>query len=184
MVQLPVPVRVHPVADLRSRGRFDRGGRVVAGVVPGGREPADIAAVADQVRGDDRTGAVHIGDAGPGHRDCIRDALLELREVTIDASDFGQELERLAAPLGPDRVHGPDPAQFLDGAGCGQPPGKAAGDEMTQHRVQPTDRPGSLRDQLVVALGQQAQHRGVWSSTCTIRNLEWRNATIAAERAS
>jgi hypothetical protein len=62
VVQLPVPVRVEPVANARSAGRFDRCGRVVAGVVPSGREPAHVAAVADEVTRDDGTDAVHVGD--------------------------------------------------------------------------------------------------------------------------
>ena len=45
-------------------------------------------------------GAVHIGDAGPGHRDCIRDALLELREVTIDASVDPNILGGIVVKLG------------------------------------------------------------------------------------
>ena len=32
---------------------------------------------------------------------------------------------------------------------------------MAQHRVQPTDHPSALRDQLVMAFGEQAQHRAV-----------------------
>jgi hypothetical protein len=32
---------------------------------------------------------------------------------------------------------------------------------MAEHGMQPTDRPGPLRDQLMVTFGQQAQHRGV-----------------------
>ena len=42
-----------------------------------------------------------------------------------------------------------------------KPSREATGDEVTEHRVQPTDRPGALRDQLVVAFGEQAQHRRV-----------------------
>ena len=47
VVEVAVPTGVEPMPDLRSRGRRDRSGGVVAGVVPGGREPADVTGVAD-----------------------------------------------------------------------------------------------------------------------------------------
>src|ERR671918_2862600 len=49
VVELPVASGVEPVAGLGTRGRFNGGGAVVAGVVPGGREPADIAAVSEMI---------------------------------------------------------------------------------------------------------------------------------------
>ena len=39
--------------------------------------------------------------------------------------------------------------------------GQAAGDQQTQHGVQATDRPGAMRDQVVVTFREQPQHRGV-----------------------
>ena len=45
-----------------SGGRFDRGGAVVAGVVTCGRETSHIAAVADEIRGDDWSDAEHLGN--------------------------------------------------------------------------------------------------------------------------
>jgi hypothetical protein len=65
MVELPMPARVEPMPHDWAAGGFDRGGGVVAGVVPGAREPADVTAVADQVGGDDRPDPVEVGDGGP-----------------------------------------------------------------------------------------------------------------------
>src|ERR687897_2314815 len=62
VVELPVASGVEPVAGLGTRGRFNGGGAVVAGVVPGGREPADIAAVSEDDRGADRSDAVQVDD--------------------------------------------------------------------------------------------------------------------------
>ena len=62
VVDLPVASGVEPVAGLGARGGFDGGGAVVAGVVPGGREPADVAAVSEDDRGADGTDAVDVGD--------------------------------------------------------------------------------------------------------------------------
>ena len=64
VVELAVAARVEPVANDRSARGFDRGGGVVAGVVPGAREACDVAAVAEDVRGDDRAGPVQLGDRG------------------------------------------------------------------------------------------------------------------------
>ena len=105
VVELPVPVRVQPMTNLRSRRRFDRCGRVVAGVVPGGREPADVAAVADQVARDDRTDTEHVGDRR------VRDAAtalsmrsMELDERLVVATDLVEELDRDPFAFDPDRV--------------------------------------------------------------------------------
>ena len=64
VIQLAVAAWVEPVPDDRAAGGFDRGGRVVAGVVPGAWEPADLAAVAEDVGGDDRPDPVQLGERG------------------------------------------------------------------------------------------------------------------------
>jgi hypothetical protein len=49
--------------------------------VPGAREPADVAGVADEIRGDDRSDAIHVGDRRARQRDCILDSVAELGEA-------------------------------------------------------------------------------------------------------
>ena len=49
MVELTVAAIVEPMPRVRSRRRVQRCGRVVAGVAGPGREPGDVAGVADQI---------------------------------------------------------------------------------------------------------------------------------------
>ena len=64
VVQLAVPVGVQSVPVVGCRRCRDRCGGVVAGVVTGGREAADVAGVAEDVGGHDRADTVHVGDRG------------------------------------------------------------------------------------------------------------------------
>jgi hypothetical protein len=64
VVELAVATRVEAVPDDGTAGGFDRSGGVVAGVVPGAREPGDVTAVADEIGGDDRPNPVDLGERG------------------------------------------------------------------------------------------------------------------------
>ena len=61
VVQLSVPARVEAVSLDRSRRGFDRSRLVVAGEVPGGREPANVTDSADDDRRGQRSDPVHLG---------------------------------------------------------------------------------------------------------------------------
>jgi hypothetical protein len=61
VVELAVASRVESVPGPWPGRGLDRGGGVVAGVVPGGREPGDVAAVAEDDRRDDGADAVDVG---------------------------------------------------------------------------------------------------------------------------
>jgi hypothetical protein len=78
VVQLPVPVRVETMTNTRPRGRFDRRGRVVTGVVAGGREPADVTAKTEQITRDDRSDTHNVDDATVRRRRAAR-----LRHVCV-----------------------------------------------------------------------------------------------------
>ena len=106
------PRRVEAVTYARSGGRFDRGGGVVAGVVPGGWEASDIAAVADEVGGHDGSDTDHVGDRGRRRVDRAGDAGLERDEVSVRGSHLGEELDGEAATLDPDLVGRPDAPQL------------------------------------------------------------------------
>jgi len=66
-----------------------------------------------------------------------------------------------SAALEPHGIGAANPAQLRSGAGGAEVAGQAAGDEHTQHRMEPADRLGAPSHQVVVALGQQPQHRDV-----------------------
>ena len=92
MVELAIPPRVEPVADMGPAGGFDGGGAVVAGVMATGCEPPHIAGMAIQQGRHDRAHAVNVDDAGPrrGHRDV--DARLERDQLVVDAAHIGQQI--------------------------------------------------------------------------------------------
>ena len=99
-----------------------------------------------------------VGHARGGLGDRNRDASLELDEIAIRATDVAEELEREPATFDTDRVFGPDATQLGCGPCRGKVLGKPTGDELTQHRMQATDRPGPMRDQVVVTFREESQH--------------------------
>jgi hypothetical protein len=72
--------------------------------VPGRRESADVARVAEQIRGDDRTDTVHIGDRRVRRRDGDLDTATELDERLVDAADLVEELRSDPFAFDPDRI--------------------------------------------------------------------------------
>ncbi len=84
--------------------------------------------------------------------------LSELGERTVVAPDLVEELDRDPFAFGADRVGRPERAERDRGPFCRQISGEAAFDHHAQHGVQPTDRTGPARDQLVVTVRQQPQH--------------------------
>ena len=110
VVQLAVPARVEPVPYAWSGGRFDRGGAVVAGVVPRGWEASRVAAVADEVRGEDWSDAEHVGDCRRRRHNRGGDACFECDEVTVRVTNLGEELDCETSTFDPNRVGGTDPA--------------------------------------------------------------------------
>ena len=74
-------------------GRGDGCGGVVAGVVPGISEAADVAAVADEVGGDDGADPVHVGHCRVCRSHGDHDALGQRGELGVDAADLAEELE-------------------------------------------------------------------------------------------
>src|SRR5262249_1631748 len=97
---------------------FDGGGGVVAGVVHGAREPADVTAVADDVGADDRANPVEGGERGPGCGDGVSDAFDVGGELAIDAPDLGEEVTGQRFALGVDRRRGVNRGEDAGGAVC------------------------------------------------------------------
>jgi hypothetical protein len=65
-VELPVAGGVEPVAAAFAAGGFQWCGSGVAGEVVGGRETGDVADVAEDLRGDDVSDTVDVGDGRVG----------------------------------------------------------------------------------------------------------------------
>jgi hypothetical protein len=64
VVELAVAAWVEPVRTTGAAEGFDRGGGVVAGVVPSAGEPVYVAAVTKDVGGDDRPNSIQLGNGG------------------------------------------------------------------------------------------------------------------------
>jgi hypothetical protein len=126
-----------------------------------GREAGDVTAVADEIRGHDRPDTEHVGDGRRGRADQCRDPSLELDQLRVGAADLAEELAGETAAFDADGVGGLDAAKLGSSPGRGKVPGEPTGDELAQHGVEATDRPGAMRDQVVVAFRDQAQHRRV-----------------------
>jgi hypothetical protein len=62
VVELTVAARVQSVSDDRAAGGLDGRGAVVAGGVPGRREAANVAGVAEEVGSDDGADPLELGD--------------------------------------------------------------------------------------------------------------------------
>jgi hypothetical protein len=144
------------VPHARAARSFDRCGRVVAGVVPGGREPTDVTAVTDQVARDDRSDAVHVGDRGVGVADRSGDALVERDEGAVMTADLVAELECESLAFLADRVGRPGAPQCDRCLSRRQSCGHPTRCELTQHRVQAADRTGAGGDELMMTASEQA----------------------------
>ena len=79
-------------------------------------------------------------------------------EVGVGAANLAEELDGESAPFDTDRVGGLDATQLGGGSGGGKPFREPTGGELAQQGVEAADRPGAVRDQVVVTLGEQAQH--------------------------
>ncbi len=103
----------------------------------------------------------------------------------VEGADLVEQLPCGGDPLGRDRPVDVHAGQEFLGSVDGQRPAGATLDQQTQQGVQPADRAGPLGGDLMVAIGQQAQHDPVLvDSPTTTFNAGLRHATIAAERAS
>ena len=101
----------------------------------------------------------------------------------IACAHLAEELDGEAATFDTDRVVGSDATQLGRGPGRGKLPGEPARDQLTQDGVEATDRPGAMRDQVVVTFREEPQHRRMVLEH-DHPQFECRNATTAAERAS
>ncbi len=126
MVELAVAAVVEPVARSRPRRRVQRRGRVVAGVMGFGREPADVAGMTDEMRGNDRADTMDLGDRRVRGAHRGDDAGAQCRELAVRVADFAEELVGALAACDPDRVVGSDPAQLpgrpISRESAGSPP--------------------------------------------------------------
>ncbi|SLF62921.1 Uncharacterised protein [Mycobacteroides abscessus subsp. massiliense] len=74
-------------------GHFDRGGAGVAGKRGRGAEPAHIPDVADDLRGDHGTHAVHIGQSGARGGHCSLNIIGGLGDTAVELTDLADEID-------------------------------------------------------------------------------------------
>jgi hypothetical protein len=115
-VELPVAARVEPVTLLGSAGRGDGGAARVAGVAAAGREPVDVAGVAEDDRGAEGPDAVNIGHRGARYQDGFDDAFVNGDELAVEPADIAEQIKRDALALDLDGVRRMDRAQDPPGA--------------------------------------------------------------------
>jgi hypothetical protein len=110
---------------------------------------------------DDRSDTVQLGQRRARRGDGVSDAALGGGDVAIETTEIGQQLECESLAFDPRGPVGVDAAQQLRGPIGSETAGRAAGDELSQRHMQPTGRLGTQRDQIVVAVDQHPDHRGV-----------------------
>jgi hypothetical protein len=142
----------------RSARRFDRRGAVIGREPRRRREPGGIADVGEDQSRDDRSDTVELDQRGVRLLDRVSDAGLDRGEVAIEAAHVGEEIGSQLLAFASHETIGAHDAQELRRPIGRQSPGCPAGDELAQHRMQPTRCLRPQRDQVVVAAGQQPEH--------------------------
>jgi hypothetical protein len=130
----------------------------VAGEVASGREAADVTDMAnDDCRGQ-RADPVNVSDRGPGRNDHHRGAFANLDACRVEHFDLGEQLVSCGDPFQRDRTIDDHFDQQFFCFGDRQRPAAATLDQQTQQGMQPADRAGSVGGDLMIPIGQQAQH--------------------------
>jgi hypothetical protein len=144
----------------RTRGpeeASNRGGAVVAGEVPGAREPADVADVAADDAGHDWADPEHLGDGRARGDHGSSEAGLRRGELRVEAADLHEEIERDPLAFGLDGASRADGTQRLGGSISRKSLRETAFDQLADQRVEPVDGLGAGPGQLVMSIGEQAQ---------------------------
>jgi hypothetical protein len=162
VVEPPVALAREPVADLVARGRLDRSRPVVGREVIRAGEPGDVDRFSDHSAGDDRPDAEELGERRPRHLDQSRDLAGALLHLLVQRANISEVLE---GDLEADLAHlvvGPQPEQDFFGFSNAELSTQTAGGELDQQAVEPADRLGPQRRQLISPIAEQAQaDRGV-----------------------
>ena len=160
VVELTVPALGDPVNDPAARGELDRCRPVVGGEGIAVSEPANIAGIADELRGDDRTDSVDLSERGARCLHGDSDPPVRLLGLLVESAHVVEELE------------GQVVADLLDGVvgrDVGQEPfairnvhflGDSARSEFGQEGVEATHDSSPMAAQVDVALGQKPQAPG------------------------
>ena len=81
--------------------------------------------------------------------------------MAVEAAHVGEQVQSHPLALDVDELHGTDSSQRGGGLAGGELARQATGDEQAHQCVQAADDPGALRDQVVMAVSEQAQHGAV-----------------------
>jgi hypothetical protein len=123
-------------------------------------EAAHIAAVAEDLGGQDRADTVDLGEGGAALGDGLADRLGGGSDLAVQAAHVAEHVPGDLLALGVGHGGRADLAQQRGGAGGAQLALGAAGVQVAQQHVEAVQGAGALGDQVVAALGQQPQHHG------------------------
>src|SRR4051794_38432430 len=123
-----------------------------------GWELAHVTAITEEITRDDRTDAVHVRDRCVGSRDGMHDVAVELAERRIVSLHLVEKFCRQTFAFVADRVDRLEPAECRIGRGCRQISCQSTLDHFGEHGMEPTDRTGTSRGQLMMTTRQQPQH--------------------------
>ncbi len=142
-------------------GHFVRGGAVAGRELVRGREPGDVGDVADDGRGDDRSDAEYLSQAGAGGADRGGELVAGIAELGVEAAQVSQVL---AGQVVPGRGHGIGGVVCSEDRGCagdGDVLADAARDDLAQDSVQPAGGLAAEPGQLAVPPGPDPQDKSM-----------------------
>ena len=122
----------------------------------------NVAGVAEDDRGAQRSDAVDLDERRARRERRLRRSVRSTRRAgcrsrrTSPSRSVASRLRSMSTSS-----TGANRAKDLGGSSCGEPPLGAARDHRAQQRVEPADRLGAQRGQVVVTIREQSQHRGV-----------------------
>lgn len=134
------------------------GGAVVGGVVALAAEPTDVAGVADEHAGHDRTDSEQLGEGRARGGDGGGDSALRLHHLGVEAAEIVEMLHGKGVAGQGDGTGGVDIGEEPFGAGSIDFIRDSTGNEFGQEGMEATSGPVPGPTQIDVALRQQAQH--------------------------
>ena len=102
-----------------------------------------------------------VGDCGARGNDGLGDAFVDGEELVVEPANIAQQLERDPFAFALDRFRWPHATQDAPRLGGRQQAAGPARRQATEQGMEPADRLGPQPGEVVVPIGQQAQHCGV-----------------------
>jgi hypothetical protein len=120
-----------------------------------------MSPVTQDDRGAEWADAVDVGHRGARREDGLDDAFVGGDQLVVEPAYIAQQLERHPFTFVLDRPRRPDAAQDPPSLGSRQQAAGTTWRQPAEQGVKPTDHLGAKPGEVVVPIGEQAQHRGV-----------------------